>query len=30
MSRGGETSDRASPPKMQEVEVYDGLSPWES
>ena len=29
MSRGGEASDRASPPKMQEGEVHDGTSPWE-
>ena len=29
VSRGGEASDRASPPKMQEGEVHDGTSPWE-
>ena len=29
VSRGGETSDEASPPKMQEGEVHDGTSPWE-
>ena len=28
--RGGEASDRASPPKMQEGEVHNGTSPWES
>ena len=28
VSRGGEAGDRASPPKMQEGEVYDGTSPW--
>ena len=28
--RGGEASDGASPPKMQEGEVHDGTSPWES
>ena len=26
---GGEVSDRASPPKMQEGEVHDGTSLWE-
>ena len=30
VSRGGEASDRASSPKMQEGEVHDGTSPWES
>ena len=30
VSRGGEASDGASPPKMQESEVYDKTSPWES
>ena len=30
VSRGGEASDRALPPKMQEGEVLDGTSPWES
>ena len=29
VSRGGETSDGASPPKVQEGEVHDGTSPWE-
>ena len=29
VSRGGEASDGASPPKMQEGEVHDGTSPWE-
>ena len=29
MSRGGEASDGASPPKMQAGEVHDGTSPWE-
>ena len=29
VSWGGEASDRASPPKMQEGEVHDGTSPWE-
>ena len=28
MSRGGEASDGASLPKMQESEVHDGTSPW--
>ena len=28
--RGGEASVGASPPKMQEGEVHDGTSPWES
>ena len=27
--RGGEASDRASPPKVREGEVHDGTSPWE-
>ena len=27
VSRGGEASDGASPPKMQEGEVHDGTSP---
>ena len=26
--RGGEASDGASPPKVQEGEVHDGTSPW--
>ena len=30
MSRGGEANDGASPPKIQESEVHDGTSPWES
>ena len=30
VSRGGEVSDGASLPKMQEGEVHDGTSPWES
>ena len=30
MFRGGKASDGASPPKIQESEVYDGTSPWES
>ena len=30
VSRGGEASDGALPPKMQEGEVHDGTSPWES
>ena len=30
VSRGGEASDGASPQKMQEGEVHDGTSPWES
>ena len=30
VSWGGEASDRASPPKMQEGEVHDGTSLWES
>ena len=29
VSQGGEASDGASPPKMQEGEVYDETSPWE-
>ena len=29
VSRDGEASDKASPPKMQEGEVHDGTSPWE-
>ena len=29
VSQGGEASDGASPPKMQEDEVHDGTSPWE-
>ena len=29
VSRGGEASDGASPPKMQEGEVHDETSPWE-
>ena len=29
VSRGGEASDGASPPKVQEGEVHDGTSPWE-
>ena len=29
VSRGGEASDGASPPKMQEGEVHDGTSLWE-
>ena len=29
VSRGGVASDRASPPKMQEGEVYDRTLPWE-
>ena len=29
VSRGGEASDGASSPKMQEGEVHDGTSPWE-
>ena len=28
VSRGGETSDGASSPKVQEGEVHDGTSPW--
>ena len=28
MSRGGEASDGALPPKIQEGEVHDGTSPW--
>ena len=28
MSRGGEASDGASPPKMHEGEVHDGTLPW--
>ena len=27
--RGGEASDGALPPKVQEGEVHDGTSPWE-
>ena len=30
VSQGGEASDGASPPKMQEGEVHDGTSLWES
>ena len=30
VSRGGEASDRASPPSVREGEVHDGTSPWES
>ena len=30
MSRGGEASDGASSLKMQEGEVHDGTSSWES
>ena len=30
MSRGSEASDGVSPPKMQDGEVHDGTSPWES
>ena len=30
VSQDGESSDKASPPKMQEGEVHDGTSPWES
>ena len=30
VSQGGEASDRASPPKVQEGEVHNGTSPWES
>ena len=30
MSRGGEASDGALPPKMQKCEVYDGTSLWKS
>ena len=30
VSRGGEASDGASPRKMQEGEVHDGSSQWES
>ena len=29
MSRGGEASNGASPPKMQEGEFHDETSPWE-
>ena len=29
VSEGGEASDGASPPKMQDGEVHDGTSPWE-
>ena len=29
VSRGGQASDEASPPKVQEGEVYDGTSAWE-
>ena len=29
VSRGGEASDGASPPKMQEGEVHNGTSRWE-
>ena len=28
--RGGEASDEALPPKMQEAKVHNGTSPWES
>ena len=28
--RSGEARNRASPPKMQEGEVHEGTSPWES
>ena len=28
VSRGGETSDGASPPKMQDGKVHDGTLPW--
>ena len=30
VSRGGEASDGASPPKMQESKVHEKTSPWES
>ena len=30
VSQGGEASDGASPSKVQEGEVHDGTSPWES
>ena len=30
VSQGGEASDGASSPKMQEGKVHDGTSPWES
>ena len=30
VSWGGKASDGASPPRMQEDEVHDGTSPWES
>ena len=30
VSRGGEASDGASPPKMQEGEVHEGTSQWKS
>ena len=30
VSRGGKASNGASPPKVQEGEVHDGTSPWES
>ena len=30
VSRGGEATDGASPPKMQEGEVHAETSPWES
>ena len=30
VSQGGEASDGASPPKMQEGEVHNETSPWES
>ena len=30
VSWSGEASNGASPPKMQEGEVHDGTSPWES
>ena len=29
VSRGGEASVEASPPKVREDEVHDGTSPWE-
>ena len=29
VSQGGEASNGASPPKIQESEVHDGTSPWE-
>ena len=30
VSQGSEASDEASPPKMQEGEIHDGISPSES